>query len=76
MWTTFFQEGPVVDYATAKKSDTAAYGRYFHGMLRRGVYLAPSQFEAGFVSLAHTRRDLDRTIGAAREVLAGRPAGR
>ena len=69
MWTTFFQEGPVVDYATAKKSDTAAYGRYFHGMLARGVYLAPSQFEAGFVSLAHTRRDLDRTIGAARETL-------
>lgn len=69
MWTTFFQEGPVVDYATAKKSDTAAYGRYFHGMLARGVYLAPSQFEAGFVSLAHTRRDLDRTIAAARETL-------
>ncbi len=69
MWTTFFQEGPVVDYATAKKSDTAAYGRYFRGMLARGVYLAPSQFEAGFVSLAHTRRDLDRTIGAARETL-------
>jgi len=69
MWTTFFQEGPVVDYATAKKSDTAAYGRYFHGMLARGVYLAPSQFEVGFVSLAHTRRDLDRTIGAARDTL-------
>jgi glutamate-1-semialdehyde 2,1-aminomutase len=72
MWTTFFQEGPVVDYATAKRSDTAAYGRYFHGMLARGVYLAPSQFEAGFVSLAHTRRDLDRTIGAARETLRGK----
>ena len=76
MWTTFFQEGPVVDYATAKKSDTAAYGRYFHGMLARGVYLAPSQFEAGFVSLAHTRRDLDRTIGAARETLRGAEARR
>jgi glutamate-1-semialdehyde 2,1-aminomutase len=76
MWTTFFQEGPVVDYATAKKSDTAAYGRYFHGMLARGVYLAPSQFEAGFVSLAHTRRDLDRTIGAARETLRGGGARR
>jgi glutamate-1-semialdehyde 2,1-aminomutase len=76
MWTTFFQEGPVVDYATAKKSDTAAYGRYFHGMLDRGVYLAPSQFEAGFVSLAHTRRDLDRTIAAARGVLSGWPASR
>ena len=76
MWTTFFQEGPVVDYATAKKSDTAAYGRYFHGMLDRGVYLAPSQFEAGFVSLAHTRRDLDRTIAAARGVLSGWRASR
>jgi len=76
MWTTFFQKGPVVDYATAKKSDTAAYGRYFHGMLARGVYLAPSQFEAGFVSLAHTRRDLDRTIGAARETLRGAEARR
>ena len=69
MWTTFFQEGPVVDYATAKKSDTAAYGRYFHGMLNRGIYLAPSQFEAGFVSLAHSRKDLDKTIRAAREAL-------
>jgi glutamate-1-semialdehyde 2,1-aminomutase len=76
MWTTFFQEGPVVDYATAKKSDTAAYGRYFHRMLDRGVYLAPSQFEAGFVSLAHTRRDLDRTIAAARGALSGWPASR
>ncbi len=76
MWTTFFQEGPVVDYATAKKSDTAAYGRYFHRMLDRGVYLAPSQFEAGFVSLAHTRRDLDRTIAAARGALSGWHASR
>jgi len=76
MWTSFFQEGPVVDYATAKRSDTAAYGRYFHGMLARGVYLAPSQFEAAFVSLAHTRRDLDRTIGAARETLRGGGARR
>ncbi len=76
MWTTFFQKGPVVDYATAKKSDTAAYGRYFHRMLDRGVYLVPSQFEAGFVSLAHTRRDLDRTIAAARGALSGWPASR
>jgi glutamate-1-semialdehyde 2,1-aminomutase len=69
MWTTFFQKGPVVDYATAKRSDTAVYAKYFHGLLDRGIYIAPSQFEAGFVSLAHTRRDLDRTIAAAREVL-------
>ena len=70
MWTTFFQEGPVTDYASAKRSDTKAYGRYFHGMLSRGVSLAPSQFEAGFVSLAHTRRDLDRTVAAAKAVFA------
>ena len=69
MWTTFFQKGPVTDYRSAKRSDTAAYARFFHGMLSNGVYLAPSQFEAGFVSLAHTRRDLDRTISAARKTL-------
>ena len=60
----------VVDYATAKKSDTAAYGRYFHGMLERGIYLAPSQFEAGFVSAAHTDADIDQTIAAAGRALA------
>ncbi|MGE5699188.1 MAG: glutamate-1-semialdehyde 2,1-aminomutase [Deltaproteobacteria bacterium] len=76
MWTTFFRKGPVVDYATAKRSDTAAYAAYFHGLLARGVYTAPSQFEAGFVSLAHTRAQLDRTIAAARQVLeAGRFSG-
>jgi glutamate-1-semialdehyde 2,1-aminomutase len=70
MGTTFFQRGPVTDYASAKKSDTKRYARYFHGLLSRGVYVAPSQFEAGFVSLAHTKRDLDRTIAAAKAVLA------
>jgi glutamate-1-semialdehyde 2,1-aminomutase len=60
----------VTDYASAKRSDTKRYAKYFHGLLERGVYIAPSQFEAGFVSLAHTRRDLDRTIAAARAVLA------
>jgi glutamate-1-semialdehyde 2,1-aminomutase len=69
MWTTFFQQGPVVDYATAKRSDTAAYAKYFHRMLARGVYIAPSQFEAGFVSLAHSRKDLDRTIAAAKHAV-------
>ncbi|MGE5246742.1 MAG: glutamate-1-semialdehyde 2,1-aminomutase [Verrucomicrobiota bacterium] len=70
MWTTFFQGGPVTDYASAKRSDTRTYAKYFHGLLERGVYIAPSQFEAGFVSLAHTRRDLDRTTAAAKAVLA------
>ena len=71
MWTTFFQKGPVTDYASAKRSDTKRYAAYFHGLLERGVYIAPSQFEAGFVSLAHTKRDLDRTIAAAKATLAG-----
>ena len=73
MWTTFFQKGPVSDYSTAKKSDTGAYARYFHGLLSQGIYIAPSQFEAGFVSTAHSRRDLDRTIAAARRALAKFP---
>jgi glutamate-1-semialdehyde 2,1-aminomutase len=70
MFTTFFQEGPVVDYATALKSDTQRFGRFFQGMLDRGVSLAPSQFEAGFVSLAHTDEDIGRTLEAADAVLA------
>jgi glutamate-1-semialdehyde 2,1-aminomutase len=70
MFTTFFQEGPVTDYATALKSDTGRFGRFFQGMLERGVNLAPSQFEAGFVSLAHTEEDLGRTLEAADHALA------
>src|SRR5262249_25051443 len=66
MFTGFFCEGPVTDYATAKRADTARYARFFHAMLERGIYLAPSQFEAGFVSLAHTEADIDTTLDAAR----------
>ena len=69
MLTAFFTPGPVVDYATAKRSDTARFGRFFHGMLARGVYLAPSQFEATFVSLAHTDADIDHTLRAAADTL-------
>jgi len=65
MFTGFFCMGPVTDYASAKTADTQAYARFFHAMLERGVYLAPSQFEAGFVSLAHTPADVDATIEAA-----------
>ena len=68
MLCTFFQKGEVYDYATACRSDTARYAAYFHGMLRRGIYFAPSQFETAFVSLAHTNDDIDATIDAAREV--------
>jgi glutamate-1-semialdehyde 2,1-aminomutase len=70
MWTAFFSEAPVTDYASAKRSDTARFGRFFHAMLDRGVYLAPSQFEAAFVSLAHDARAIDRTLSAAKQALA------
>ena len=66
MFSTFFTEGPVTDYASAKGSDTERFGRFFQGMLERGIYLAPSQFEAGFTSTAHTAEVIDATIEAAR----------
>ncbi|MFC1614723.1 glutamate-1-semialdehyde 2,1-aminomutase [Gemmatimonadota bacterium] len=69
LMTLFFTEGPVVDFATAKKTDTAAFGRYFHGMLQRGVFVAPSQFEACFVSTALSDKEIDLTIQANREAL-------
>ena len=65
--TAFFTTEPVRDYQTALTADTDAYGRFFRGMLARGVYLPPSQFEAWFLSGAHTARHVDRTIRAARE---------
>ncbi|MCU7493104.1 MAG: glutamate-1-semialdehyde 2,1-aminomutase [Ignavibacteria bacterium] len=64
MMCMFFTEGTVTNFASAVKSDTAMYGRYFHEMLKRGVYLAPAQFEAMFVSTAHTTEDLDKTVKA------------
>jgi len=70
MGCMYFHPGPVWDYADAARSDVPRFGRYFHGMLDRGVYLAPSQFEAGFVSLAHTEADIDATTAAAAEALA------
>ncbi len=66
--TLFFTPGPVTDYATARASNTAHYARFFHGMLERGVYLAPAQFEAVFVALVHDEHDIDATIAAAAEV--------
>ncbi len=71
MFCNFFTDTPVRDYDTAKASDTGLFGRYFTGMLNEGIYMAPSQFETGFVSLAHTREDLDRTIEAVSKVLRG-----
>ena len=69
LFCTFFTDRDVVDYASAKTSDTKRYGRFFHGMLERGVYLAPSQFEVGFVSLAHTEADIEQTLRAATEAV-------
>ncbi len=69
MMTVFFRTGTVSNYAEATASDTERYARFFHGMLERGVYLAPSQFEAAFVSLAHTDEDIDTTVSAAAEAL-------
>jgi glutamate-1-semialdehyde 2,1-aminomutase len=65
MITVFFCRGPITDYTSAKTSDTGRFARFFHGLLRRGVYFPPAQFEAAFVSLAHTEGDIDRTVEAA-----------
>ena len=65
MFTTFFTDRKVTDYAGAKTSDTAAFSRFFRGMLEAGVNIAPSQFEAGFMSLAHSEADIAKTIRAA-----------
>ena len=70
MFCGYFTEGPVNNLADAMHSDRARFARYFHGMLDEGIYLAPSQFEAGFISAAHTPEDIDRTIQSAAKVMA------
>jgi len=70
MFGFFFTDGPVKCFADAAKSDTDKFARWHRGMLERGVYLAPSQYEAGFMSLAHTEEDIDHTIAMAKEVFA------
>jgi len=67
--TPFFTSQPVTDYASATRTDTTAYAKFFREMLARGIYPPPSQFEAWFLSAAHTRNDVDRTIAAAREAM-------
>ncbi len=69
MFGFFFTEGPVHNYEDAKKSDLSKFSRFHRGMLERGIYLAPSQFEAGFTSLAHTEADIERTLAAAKDVM-------
>jgi glutamate-1-semialdehyde 2,1-aminomutase len=75
MLTSFFTGAPVTDYAAAKTSDTARYGLFFRAMLERGISLAPSQFEAAFISAAHSGGDLDATVAAAREALVAVAGG-
>jgi glutamate-1-semialdehyde 2,1-aminomutase len=69
MWGFFFAEEPVLDFAAAKRSDVALFRRFFHEMLNRGVFLAPSAFEASFLSTAHTNEDVDVTIERTRDAL-------
>lgn len=71
MLCTFFTDEPVTDYATAKRCDTKRYAKFFHGMLEKGFYFAPSQFEAVFVSTSHGEREIDATIDAFKDVIKG-----
>ncbi|MEM8604296.1 MAG: glutamate-1-semialdehyde 2,1-aminomutase, partial [Cyanobacteria bacterium P01_H01_bin.121] len=71
MFGLFFTAGPVHNYDDAKRSDLQKFSAFHRGMLERGVYLAPSQFEAGFTSLAHTDANIKRTLAAAQEVMSG-----
>ena len=75
MVSLFFTAGPVTDFASAATSETEAFKDFFWHMLSRGVYLAPSQYEAGFISAAHSEDDLDKTFEAASEWFAGTEGG-
>ena len=70
MFTWFFAEGPITNWDSASKADTAAFGRFFRAMLEAGVWLPPSQFKAAFLGGAHTEQDVQDTIAAAREAFA------
>jgi glutamate-1-semialdehyde 2,1-aminomutase len=70
MFTWFFAVGPVTDWTSAAKCDTEAFGRFFRAMLENGIYLPPSQFEAAFLGAAHTERDVQQTIAAAKQAFA------
>jgi glutamate-1-semialdehyde 2,1-aminomutase len=65
MFTLFFNKGPVTDLASAERSNAKDFGKFFHGLLKRGVYFPPSQFEACFVSAAHSPGDIEKTLAAA-----------
>jgi glutamate-1-semialdehyde 2,1-aminomutase len=70
MFTWFFAAGPVSDWTSAAKSDAKAFGRFFRAMLENGIYLPPSQFEAAFLGAAHSERDVQQTIAAAKQAFA------
>jgi glutamate-1-semialdehyde 2,1-aminomutase len=70
MFCLFFAPGPIVDLSGAQRSDLKMFARFFHGCLKRGIYFAPSQFETGFLSTAHTCEDIERTSGVMHEALA------
>ena len=70
MFCLYFRPGPVRNYKDAACADTKMFSRYFHAMQKRGISIAPSQFEAGFLSLAHTEEDVERVLDAGRESLA------
>ncbi|MDP2155568.1 MAG: aspartate aminotransferase family protein, partial [Sulfuricella sp.] len=70
MFGLYFRSAPPTSYAEVMECDKTAFNRFFHAMLEKGIYLAPSAFEAGFVSAAHSAEDIDKTIQAAREVFA------
>jgi glutamate-1-semialdehyde 2,1-aminomutase len=74
MFTLFFAAGPVTGWESAKRADTGRFRQFFHWMLERGIYLAPSQFEAGFVSAAHSEQDIARTAEVARQFFASSAA--
>jgi len=69
MFTIFFQKGPVDDFQSAKKSDTELFARFFHGMLKQGIWLPPSQYEACFLSMAHTHKEVSKTLDACSKTL-------
>jgi glutamate-1-semialdehyde 2,1-aminomutase len=69
MFCTYFTDADVIDYTTAKTADTVKFSKFFSEMLQRGVNIAPSQFEAGFMSLAHSDKDIENTVRAAYEAL-------
>jgi glutamate-1-semialdehyde 2,1-aminomutase len=69
MFCLFFASGPVVDLASAQRSDLKMFAKFFHACLKRGVYFAPSQFETGFISTAHALEDIERTGEVVRQTL-------